>query len=55
MKIEFDKTHYPTGLGRIIVDGKYYGLPVEAVTYLGIVSALTAEWQKMTRQPENKH
>lgn len=54
MKIEFDKTPDPTGLGRVIVDGKYYGLPAEAVTYLGIVSALTAEWQqKLDKPPVN--
>ena len=31
MKIDFNTTPDVTGLGRIIIDGKFYGLPVEAV------------------------
>lgn len=31
MKIEFDTTPDETGKGRIVVDGRYFGLPVEAV------------------------
>ena len=31
MKIEFNTTPDVVGLGRIIVDGKFYGLPVDAV------------------------
>lgn len=46
MKLEFDRTPDPTGLGRIIVDGKYYGLPAEAVAYLGILAALAADLQQ---------
>lgn len=29
--VEFDATPDATGLGRVIVDGKYYGLPVDVV------------------------
>jgi hypothetical protein len=31
MKIEFNTTPDVVGLGRIIVDGKFYGLPIAAV------------------------
>lgn len=31
MKIEFVTTSDETGKGRIIVDGRYFGLPIEAV------------------------
>lgn len=34
MKIEFDTKSDETGKGRIIVDGRYFGLPVEAVKVL---------------------
>ena len=31
MEIKFNTTPDVVGLGRVIIDGKFYGLPVEAV------------------------
>lgn len=35
-----------TGLGRIIVDGRFYGLPVAAVERFARYAALVAEWNQ---------
>lgn len=36
--IEFDAKPDCTGLGRLIVNGKYYGLPVDAVKELELMT-----------------
>lgn len=46
-RTEFDTTPDAMGLGRVIVDGKFYGLPVEVVRELAAVRGQLAELNEM--------